>query len=247
MGSIKHVAIIMDGNGRWAKERRRPRIWGHVRGSNKVSEVVTEASRLNLSSLTLYTFSTENWSRPTDEVTGLFKLLKKYLLREKKTLIKNNIKFDVVGNYRVLDSSIVAIIDEIKFATIDNTGLNLCLAINYGGRAEIVDAVNRVIQQKKTMEVSEEEISDNLYSSVPDIDLMIRTAGDKRISNFLLWQMSYAEMFFSETKWPDFSATEFKQIIESVSDRERRFGGIEKNSNLKLNQKKSSKNLKILS
>ena len=203
MSSIRHVAIIMDGNGRWAKQRFRPRIWGHVRGANRVSAIVDEAARLGLESLTLYTFSTENWSRPTDEITNLFKILKKFLQKEKKNLIKNNIKFDVIGNYRVLDTKIVQIIDDIKYKTEKNTGLNLSLAINYGGRAEIVDAVNVFFKENRTREITEKDITEYLYNTnLTNIDLLIRTAGDTRISNFLLWQISYAELFFTETKWP---------------------------------------------
>lgn len=248
MSSIKNVAIIMDGNGRWAKERLRPRVWGHVRGSNKVSEIVTEAAQMGLESLTLYAFSTENWSRPTDEVTSLFKLLKKFLIKEKKTLIKDNIIFDVIGNYKVLDSKIVEVIESIKNETKNNTGLKLSLAINYGGRAEIVDAVNSFLKTSKSREISEHDIAENLYgNNTVNIDLLIRTAGDKRISNFLLWQISYAELFFTDTKWPNFTKKEFKKIIESVSSRDRRFGSIDTQSNLQKSKIKADINLKILS
>mgnify|MGYP003683124501 CR=1 FL=1 len=228
MSSIKHVAIIMDGNGRWAKMRKRPRVWGHIRGARKVSEIVEASSELGLESLTLYTFSTENWSRPTQEVKTLFKLLRKFLEREKTNLIQNNIKFNVIGNYQVLDSRIVNMIEDLKEETRDNSGLELSLAINYGGRAEVVDAVNKFLaENRKTREIREEDISDNLYSNkIREIDLMIRTGGDKRISNFLLWELCYAEMFFTDTKWPEFSKDEFKAIIAKVAYRERRFGGL---------------------
>jgi undecaprenyl diphosphate synthase len=248
MSSIKNVAIIMDGNGRWAKQRHRPRVWGHVRGSNKVNEIVSESVALGLESLTLYAFSTENWSRPTDEVKNLFKLLKKFLSREKKNLIKNNIKFDVIGNYKVLDTSIVKIIDEIKVKTEKNTGMILSLAINYGGRAEIIDAVNKCLQKSEVNEITEQDITDNLYNPlVKNIDLLIRTAGDRRVSNFLLWQICYSEFFFTDTKWPDFSIEEYRNVLNEVGGRDRRFGGIESGSNLKDNQKQANRNLKILS
>ena len=248
MNSIKNVAIIMDGNGRWAKQRHRARVWGHVRGSNKVNEIVSESVALGLESLTLYAFSTENWSRPTDEVKNLFKLLKKFLSREKKDLIKNNIKFEVIGNYKVLDTSIVQIIDDIKNETEKNTGMILSLAINYGGRAEIIDAVNKCLQKTDIKEITEQDITDNLYNPlVKNIDLLIRTAGDKRVSNFLLWQICYSEFFFTETKWPDFSVEEYRKILSEVGGRDRRFGGVETGSNLKENQKKANRNLKILS
>lgn len=227
MSSIKHVAIIMDGNGRWAKQRRHPRIWGHVRGAQTVNKIVTESAKLGLESLTLYAFSTENWSRPTDEVTGLFKLLKKYLVKEKTTLIKNNIKFDVIGNYKNLDTRIVELIEELKEESLSNTGLNLNLAINYGGRSEIVDAVNSFLKENPAREITDKDISAYLYNkNVPDIDLLIRTAGEQRVSNFLLWQLSYAEFYFTETKWPDFTADEYSKIITNVSNRERRFGAV---------------------
>lgn len=227
MSSLKNVAIIMDGNGRWAKERKRPRVWGHVRGAEVVREIVTAAAESDLESLTLYAFSTENWSRPTTEVTSLFKLLKKFLRKERKTIIKNNIQFDVIGNYRVLDSTIVEMIDELKYSSRSNTGLKLSLAINYGGRAEIVDAVNSFLRENPGREVNENDISNYLYNpKVRDIDLLIRTSGDQRVSNFLLWQLSYSEFHFTETKWPDFNQSEFLEIIERANKRERRFGGL---------------------
>ena len=159
MSSIKHVAIIMDGNGRWAKERGRPRVWGHVRGSNRVLDIVVCAANLGLESLTLYAFSTENWSRPKEEVVSLFKLLRKFLRKEKDNLIKNNIRFNVIGNYRVLDNKIVEVVDEIIEETRSNTGLNLSLAINYGGRTEIVDAVNDFLKVNRQKEITEEDIA----------------------------------------------------------------------------------------
>lgn len=229
MSSLKNVAIIMDGNGRWAKERRRPRVWGHVRGAEVVREIVTTAAKSDLESLTLYAFSTENWTRPTDEITSLFKLLKKFLKREQKTILENNIQFDVIGNYKVLDSSIVELIEHLKYNSRTNTGLRLSLAVNYGGRAEIVDAVNSFLKENPGRELTEDDISNYLYNpKLQDIDLLIRTSGDQRVSNFLLWQMSYSEFHFTETKWPDFSKEEFLEILEATSTRERRFGGLKK-------------------
>lgn len=233
MKSINHVAIIMDGNGRWAKDRGRPRIWGHVRGANRVSGIVSAASELGLSSLTLYTFSTENWSRPKEEINSLFKLLRKFLAKEKKNLEKNNIKFDVIGNYAVLENGVVDIIDEIKESTKNNTGLNLSLAINYGGRTEIVDAVNDFLQESQINEITEEDISKHMYNrNLSEVDLIIRTAGERRVSNFLLWQLSYAEFYFSDIKWPDFQQDDFVDIIYEVDQRERRFGGINSTNNI---------------
>jgi undecaprenyl diphosphate synthase len=247
--SIKHVAIIMDGNGRWAKMRQRPRVWGHVKGSNNVTEIVKESAKMGLESLTLYAFSTENWSRPQDEVTNLFKLLKKFLIKERKNLIKNNIRFNVIGNYKVLDSKIVQEIETSKKLTANNTGLSLSLAINYGGRAEIIDAVNDFLKDNRAQrEVTEEDINKYLYNpELKNIDLLIRTAGDQRVSNFLLWQISYAEMYFTDTKWPDFTTQEFREIIASTEARERRFGGIENTNTLEKNKYLADQNLKILS
>lgn len=233
----------MDGNGRWAKQRLRPRVWGHIRGSNRVNEIVTTASKLRLDSLTLYAFSTENWSRPTEEVNTLFKILKKFLKKERNTLLKNNIKFDVIGNYKALDTAVVNLIEELKEVTLNNTGLKLNIAVNYGGRAEIVDAVNKLIVSNPNLkEITEDDLSQSLYNpSIPNIDLLIRTAGEKRVSNFLLWQMSYSEFFFTETKWPDFRAEEFVSIIDSVSERERRFGSLESSGSVKTIKEKINK------
>lgn len=238
MSSINHVAIIMDGNGRWANDRGRPRVWGHIRGANRVSSIVTAAAKVGLKSLTLYTFSTENWTRPKDEIGTLFKILIKYLKSEKKNLVKNNIRLSVIGNYQVLDNKIVDVIEDVIEATSSNSGMNLSLAINYGGRTEIVDAVNDFLKTNKRREVTEADISKHLYNDqLKDIDLIIRTAGDNRISNFLLWQLSYAEFYFTETKWPDFTENHFREILDDVSSRERRFGGI-KNKSVSLTNEK---------
>lgn len=227
LNTIKNVAIIMDGNGRWAKSKGRPRVWGHIRGTKVVREIVTEASKLNLNSLTLYAFSTENWSRPTNEVSTLFKILKKFLRRERDLILKNKIRFRVIGNYKVLDSEIVSLIEDLQEETKEAEGLNLNLAINYGGRSEIIDAVNSFMKSNEAREMTEEDLSAHLYNpELRDIDVLIRTAGDVRISNFLLWQISYAELYFSPYKWPDFSAEEFRKIVEDAGSRERRFGRI---------------------
>lgn len=227
LNSIKNVAIIMDGNGRWAKYRGRPRVWGHIRGTKVVREIVTEASHLGLNSLTLYAFSTENWSRPTNEVSTLFKILKKFLKKERKLILDQGIQFKVIGNYKVLDSEIVSLIEDLQEETRHAEGLNLNLAVNYGGRSEIVDAVNSFMKSNQAREMTEDDLAAHLYNpELRDIDVLIRTAGDVRISNFLLWQMSYAELYFSPLKWPDFTAEEFKKIIQDAGDRERRFGRV---------------------
>ncbi len=227
MNAIKNVAIIMDGNGRWATNRSRPRVWGHIKGSTNVRKIVTASCRLNLNSLTLYAFSTENWSRPTSEVTSLFKILKKFLIKERKTILKENIKFSVIGNYKVLESEIVTLIDNLVADSESNTGLQLNIAINYGGRSEILDAVNKFVKLNPGRELREEDITNNLYQpNIADLDLLIRTAGDQRVSNFLLWELSYSELFFTQTKWPEFTEDEFKAILKTVSGKDRKFGGL---------------------
>lgn len=242
--SIKHVAIIMDGNGRWAKQRFRPRVWGHIRGSNVVSSIVESASNTGLDALTLYAFSTENWSRPKEEVTTLFKLLYKFLKKERKSIKKNNIQFKVIGNISKLEDHVQGLINEVEAESKSATGLKLSFAFSYGGRQEILDSVNKYILDNPGKEISEEAINQNLYRpEIGDVDLMIRTAGDQRISNFLLWQSSYAELFFTDTKWPDFSAKQFEEIIQSVSKRDRRFGSLDNQGTLDKTKKLVQENL----
>ncbi|HXH30032.1 MAG TPA: polyprenyl diphosphate synthase [Bacteriovoracaceae bacterium] len=227
MSSIKHVAIIMDGNGRWANKRFRPRVWGHIRGSYVVSEIVQAADDIGLRSLTLYAFSTENWSRPIEEVTTLFKILKKFLITEKQKILINNIKFKVIGQVETLPLETIELIKELELKTEFATGLNLTFAFNYGGRAEILTAVNAFTSAHPGQSMSEEDLDRRMYRpETGNVDLMIRTGGEQRISNFLLWQMAYAELYFTPTKWPEFSVSEFKKIINHVSGRERRFGNV---------------------
>jgi undecaprenyl diphosphate synthase len=240
---IKHVAIIMDGNGRWAKKRFRPRIWGHVRGSNVVSQIVQAADEADLEALTLYAFSTENWSRPLEEVSSLFKLLKKFLLKEKSRILSNNIKFKVIGEIQNLPSETVSLIREVEELSSNANGLQLTFAFNYGGRAEIIRAVNafQIANPKKLM--TESDLTSLMYRpETGDVDLMIRTGGEQRISNFLLWQMAYAELYFTQTKWPDFTPEEFKQIINQVSGRERRFGSVSGQSGLGISIERAQTN-----
>lgn len=217
----------MDGNGRWAKERLRPRFWGHIRGASKISSIVEKANQLGLKALTLYAFSTENIQRPKHEVDLLFKLLKKYLSTEQENLINNNVCFQVIGDISILEQDAQKLILETQKLCAHNTGLKLSFAFGYGGRKEIVDAVNRFILENPGQELSENKLAQYLYRpEIGDVDLLIRTAGDQRVSNFLLWQISYAELFFSKTKWPDFSAAELESIIFEVQSRERRFGKV---------------------
>lgn len=227
MSSIKHVAIIMDGNGRWANKRFRPRIWGHVRGSSVVSDIVKAADDIGLKALTMYAFSTENWSRPIEEVSSLFRLLKKFLIKEKQRILSNNIKFKVIGEIQNLPFETVSLIKEMENLTKDATGLHLTFAFNYGGRAEILRAINTFQLNQPNRLMNENDLNELMYRpETGDVDLMIRTGGEQRISNFLLWQMAYAELYFTPTKWPEFTPSEFKKIIEHVSCRERRFGNV---------------------
>ncbi len=227
MSNIKHVAVIMDGNGRWAKRRFRPRVWGHVRGSSVVSDIVKAADDVGLKSLTLYAFSTENWSRPAEEVSTLFTILKKFLLKEKAKILANNIKFKVIGQIQNLPQATVSLIRDVEALTENATGLYLTFAFSYGGRAEILSSINHFIEKNPGQQITEKDLSAALYRPESgDVDLLIRTGGEQRISNFLLWQIAYAELYFSPTKWPDFTATEFKKIIDDVSIRERRFGNV---------------------
>jgi undecaprenyl diphosphate synthase len=225
--SIDNIAIIMDGNGRWAKLRGKPRFWGHIKGTQNVNSIVSKASELSLKSLTLYAFSTENWNRPEEEVTILLKLLKRFLKREYEKIQKENICFQVIGDYSNLDTKTQELVYKLESATKNNTGLNLNIAFNYGGRKEIVDSVNKINKDNSGSLITEDLISKNLYNNkVCDVDLVIRTGGDHRISNFLLWQSSYAEICFVDDKWPDFSARRFEEIIKQYSKKERRFGGL---------------------
>ena len=226
----RHIAIIMDGNGRWAKKQGKRRIVGHNRGAKTVREIVEEAARKNIEFLTLFAFSTENWNRPKDEVNLLMKLLVSSLKKEFLRLIQNNIKMRSVGN---LDSLPQLVKEELLFViekTKNNKGMVLTLALNYGGKEEIVEAVKCISNKVKNSIISPEKvdestINDHLYSqNLPPVDLLIRTSGEKRISNFLLWHIAYAELYFTKTLWPDFTKEDLQNAILNYGKRERRFG-----------------------
>jgi undecaprenyl diphosphate synthase len=243
---IKHVAIIMDGNGRWAKTRSHPRVWGHVRGSAVVADIVEEANNCGVSALTMYAFSTENWSRPQTEVKVLFNLLHKFLKRERNRITKNNIRFKIMGDITNLPLQTKNLISELESESAANTGLKLTFAFGYGGRAEIIHAFNHFIKDNPGQEMTEDRLAK--YLMVPDlddVDLLIRTGGDHRVSNFMLWQIAYAEFYFTETKWPDFKTQEFREILDNVSKRERRFGSTTPVCDLKTNVEQALAN-KIL-
>lgn len=224
---IKHVAIIMDGNGRWAKGRAHTRVWGHVRGSRIVSDIVETADKNGVEALTLYAFSTENWSRPLLEVRTIFALLKKFLKIEKRRIIENNISFQTIGDISRLPTATQALIIELTELTKNATGLKLTFAFGYSGRSEIVHAANQCIKNNPGKLITDSDIDKYLFRpEIGEVDLLIRTGGDTRISNFLLWQLAYAELYFTETLWPDFSTLEFLNILNCVQQRERRFGTI---------------------
>ncbi|MCI0490531.1 MAG: isoprenyl transferase [Blastocatellia bacterium] len=227
-----HVAIIMDGNGRWAAVRDLPRVSGHRAGATSVRVTVETAARLGIDYLTLFAFSTENWKRPRFEVEALMRLLKEFLRKELRTLQKNNIRFQMIGRFEDFDPSVLKAIRKAEQATSQNTGLLLNIALNYGGRTEIVDACRRLALEVsegrlKADEIDEQKISDRLYTnSIPDPDLLIRTSGEMRVSNFLLWQIAYAEIYVTETLWPDFRSRDFLTAIIEYQKRDRRYGAV---------------------
>lgn len=227
-----HVAIIMDGNGRWAKKRLMNRVRGHEKGVDTVRTIVKACRELNIPALTLYAFSTENWQRPTSEVNALMGLLKRFLTEEEPELVKNRIRFTTIGQLHRLPNDVQATILRVRDATAENDGLNLNLALSYGGRTEITEMVKAVSSKVKTGElalgdIDESVVADHLYTHhMADPDLMIRTSGEMRISNFLLWQLAYSELYVTKTLWPDFTKEEFITILQEYQLRDRRFGKV---------------------
>jgi len=229
----RHIAIIMDGNGRWARSKGLPRIRGHEAGAKVVREIVTHCAKLKIEALTLYSFSTENWKRPRDEVDFLMDLYVTYLIGERTTIMDNNVRFLHIGRREGLPAGVLTEMDGTVAMSAGNTGLKLCLALNYGGRHEIVDAVRRIARQVQSGELSwpqidEEIMAEALYTTgLPDPELLIRTANERRVSNFLLWQISYAELHVSEKLWPNFGPEDLNLAIKDFASRERRFGGVD--------------------
>jgi len=228
-----HIAIIMDGNGRWAKRRGLPRVAGHRAGVEPVRTAVNTCARLGLQALTLYAFSTENWKRPRAEVDMLWRLLRIYLRKELPEIIRNNIQFTCIGRIDGLPGPVRAELEAAAESTSRNTGMRLNVAINYSGRAELVDAVNAIIEDARfegrlhDLRIDEETIASRLYTAgMPEPDLLIRTSGEMRISNFLLWQIAYSEIYITETLWPDFQRTDLLTAILDYQKRDRRFGGL---------------------
>ncbi|MFQ5590509.1 MAG: isoprenyl transferase [Phycisphaerae bacterium] len=226
----RHVAIIMDGNGRWAKQRGWPRIRGHERGARNVRRVVTHCARLGIETLTLYSFSTENWKRPKEEVDFLMDLYVRYLIAERSTIMDNNVRFLHLGRREGLPSRVLAQMDETVSMSRTNTGLRLCLALNYGSRNELIDAIRAIAGRVAAgtlapHEIDEQVVCDSLYTAgLADPDLLIRTANERRISNFLLWQISYAELYICDRLWPEFGEQHLNEAIREYARRERRFG-----------------------
>ncbi len=224
----KSVAIILDGNGRWAKAKGMPRNYGHVQGAKTVEVICEEAYKMGISYLTVYAFSTENWNRPKDEVDALMKLLRNYMKNAIKTASKNNMCVRILGDKSRLDEDIRESIDELEEATKNNTGLHFQIAINYGGRDEILRAVREIVDEGTPSKlITEEMISERLDThDLPDPDLLIRTCNEQRISNFLLWQLAYTELYFTDVPWPDFSKEELIKAVESYNRRNRKFGAL---------------------
>lgn len=228
----RHVAVIMDGNGRWAQQRGLPRVEGHRKGVQAVRSTIEECCRLGIEQLTLYCLSTENWKRPQAELDFLMALLHHYLLAERAEIMEQNIRFTTIGRRQGLPDEVLREIDESVRVSSGNTGMTLCLAINYSGRAELADAVRTIAEQVRAGQLSPEDvdettIADALYTAgMPDPDLLIRTAGEMRVSNFLLWQISYAELWVTSRCWPDFDPATLQEALRDYARRERRFGGL---------------------
>ena len=224
-----HIAIIMDGNGRWANRQGLPRHEGHLAGAVRVREIVEECVRRNIEQLTLYCFSSENWKRPQLELDLLMSLFREYLIKERENLVENDIRFSIIGRRTDIPDAVLAEMDESMKRTKHNKGLHLCLAVNYGSRGEIVDAVKKIMEKGFLPEqIDEQCISAHLYTAgMSDPDLLIRTAGELRLSNYLLWQLSYAEIWVTEKCWPDFDIALFEQALKDFAQRKRKFGGLD--------------------
>lgn len=226
----RHIAIVMDGNGRWAKARKRPRFMGHKRGEKVVRQIVRTCGELNVECLSLFAFSSENWKRPEEEVKSLMGLFMMALDREAKSLARNNVRLQIIGDLTQFSEKLQKKIKKVEALTAKSTGLRLIIAANYGGRWDVVESARQLaIEVKagtiKAESISEETLTNNLATrDFPDPDLFIRTGGEKRISNFLIWQMAYTELYFTDVLWPDFDADELKKAIKDFSSRQRRFG-----------------------
>lgn len=228
-----HIAIILDGNGRWAKSKGMPRNYGHTQGAKNVELICEEAYKMGVQYLTVYAFSTENWSRPADEVDALMKLLRNYLKTCLKTAKKNNMCVRIIGDKTRLDEDLQEKIRTLEEASADNTGLHFQVALNYGSQDEMLRAMNRIRKDMANGKIADGPITKELFESyldtagIPEPDLLIRTSGEQRLSNFLLWQLAYSEFYFTEVHWPDFSKEELQKAIDAYNQRNRRYGGVE--------------------
>lgn len=233
MNVPQHIAIILDGNGRWAKAKGMPRNYGHAQGSKNVEKICEEAWRMGIKYLTVYAFSTENWNRPENEVAALMKLLRNYMKTCLKTAAKNDMKIRVIGDIEPLDDDIKSRIRELEAATTDNGGLNFTIALNYGSRDELTRAAQKMAKDCAEGKIKAEEIDESVFETyldthgIPDPDMMIRTSGEQRLSNYLLWQLAYSEFYFTDVPWPDFTKEELVKAIEEYNHRHRRFGKVE--------------------
>ena len=229
----QHIAIILDGNGRWAKAKGMPRNYGHAQGSKNVERICEEAWRMGIKYLTVYAFSTENWNRPASEVSALMTLLRNYMKTCLKTAAKNDMKIRVIGDIEPLDDDIKKRIRELEAATVNNGGLNFTIALNYGSRDELTRAARKMARDCADGKLKADDIDEAVFESyldthgIPDPDLMIRTSGEQRLSNYLLWQLAYSEFYFTDVPWPDFTKEELVKAIEEYNHRHRRFGGVE--------------------
>lgn len=226
----KHIGIVMDGNGRWALKQKLPRISGHNRGVDRVQEISEVCGKLEIPALTLYAFSDENWRRPEDEVNGIMGLLRWYMRKEHARIIENNVQFRVIGDRHKLSTDIINLIEKLEKETQNNTGLKLTVALSYGARGEIIRAVKKIARRVATSEFFADDIDEQMFENfldtqnLPPVDMFIRTSGEYRLSNFLLWQIAYAELFFENTLWPDFDTEQFVALLRAFGTRERRFG-----------------------
>ena len=238
MSLPKHVAIIMDGNGRWAQLKRRPRTFGHIKGTRVAKKIITACSRRGIKNLTLYAFSTENWFRPQEEVSLLMLILRRYLKRETENLVKENIRFSVIGDMALIPLDVAHAIEHSMEATSQCTGLHLVFALSYGSRQEITSTVKEIAARVAAGELAPEDIDESLINSTlstyptPDPDLIIRTSGEQRLSNFLLWQAAYSEFYFTEVLWPNFTESHLDEALAAFSTRQRRYGKVTTNDNV---------------
>ncbi len=235
MALLKHIAIIMDGNGRWAQLRRKPRVFGHVKGTRVAKDIITACSRKGIKHLTLYAFSTENWLRPEAEVSSLMNILRRYLKKETENLVKENIRFSIIGDVSKVPADVRDAITKSMQATAKCTGLQLVFALSYGSRQEITEAVRTIVAKVATGEIKAGEITESTIHEAlstyptPDPDLIIRTSGELRLSNFLMWQAAYSEFYFTSTLWPDFTEASLDKALQDYQSRQRRFGAVAQN------------------